>query len=151
MSSGNSCTFYKTINMQKIIFLISLVILNISSIAQNKQHKIVYDLSSADTAVQSTVLRQFNNVLKVAPNTQLEVVCHGPAIYMLVKSKVFFEEKMTELKGKGNVTFKVCANSMKRLNVDKSELIGLAEIVNVAILELSEKQMKGWSYIKAGH
>jgi intracellular sulfur oxidation DsrE/DsrF family protein len=27
----------------------------------------------------------------------------------------------------------------------------MAEIVPVAILELSEKQMKGWSYIKAGH
>jgi uncharacterized protein len=137
--------------MQKIFILTALLISVVAAAGQSKQHKIVYDLSSADTAIQSSILRQFNNVLKAAPNTQLEVVCHGPAIYMLVKSKIFFEEKINELKEKGNVTFKVCANSMKRLNVDKSELIALAEIVPVAILELSEKQMKGWSYIKAGH
>jgi uncharacterized protein len=137
--------------MQKFLFTVAFFISAIAAIAQNKSYKIVYDLSSADTAVHSSVLRQFNNVLKAAPNTQLEVVCHGPAIYLLVKSKVFFENKMNELKQKGNVTFKVCANSMKRLNVDKSELIALAEIVPVAILELSEKQMKGWSYIKAGN
>lgn len=119
--------------------------------AQNKQHKIVYDLSSSDTAEQSTVLRQFNNVLKAAPGTQLEVVCHGLAAYMLVKNKGYFEERMNEIKGKGKVTYKVCANSMKRLNIDKNDLMPIAEIVPVAILELSEKQMKGWSYIKAGH
>jgi uncharacterized protein len=137
--------------MQKIFILTALLISAAVATAQNKQHKIVFDLNSIDTAVQSSVLRQFNNVLKAVPNAQLEVVCHGPAVYMLVKNKVFFEDKMNELKEKGNVTFKVCANSMKRLNVDKSELISLAEIVPVAILELSEKQMKGWSYIKAGN
>lgn len=119
--------------------------------AQNKQHKIVYDLSSSDTAEQSTVLRQFNNVLKAAPGTQLEVVCHGQAAYMLVKNKGYFEERMNEIKRTGKVTYKVCANSMKRLNIDKSDLMPIAEIIPVAILELSEKQMKGWSYIKAGH
>ena len=136
--------------MQKTFFIIAFVIFANAAMAQNKQYKIVFDLSSSDTSVQSTVLRQFNNVLKAAPDAQLEVVCHGPAVFMLVKSKVLFEERMNELKGKGNVTFKICANSMKRFNVDKSELIPLAEIVPVAILELSAKEMDGWSYIKAG-
>jgi len=136
--------------MQKVFFIISLLVSATITSAQDIQYKIVYDLSSSDTAVQATVLRQFNNVLKATPDAQLEVVCHGQAIYMLVKNKIYFEEKMNELKIRGNVSFKVCANSMKRNNVDKSELISLAEIVPVAILELSEKQMKGWSYIKAG-
>ena len=136
--------------MQKIFFIAGFLFVTIFAAAQNLQHKIVFDLNSPDTAHQSSVLRQFNNVLKVAPNAQLVVVCHGPAIYMLVKSKVFFEDRMNELKAKATVSFKVCANSMKRLKVDKSELIALAEIVPVAVLELSEKQMQGWSYIKAG-
>ena len=123
--------------MQKFVFIIALFISTIPVIAQDKQQKIVFDLSSSDTAVHSTVLRQFNNVLKAAPNAQLEVVCHGPAIYMLVKNKVYFEEKMNELKSRGKISFKVCSNSMKRLQVDKSDLISLAEIVPVAILELS--------------
>ena len=136
--------------MQKIFFVITFLISATTSIAQRNQYNIVFDLSSNDTAVHSTVLRQFNNVLKAAPEAQLEVVCHGQAVYMLVKDKVYFEDRMKELKGKGKVAFKVCANSMKWLNVDKSELISLAEIVPVAILELSEKEKEGWSYIKAG-
>jgi len=137
--------------MQKLFFILVLAFFTTSAIAQSKQHKIVFDLSSSDTAVHSAVFRQFNNVLKAAPNTQIEVVCHGQAIYMLVKNKAYFEEKMNELKSKAKVSFKVCANSMKRFNADKSELIALAEIIPVAILELSEKQIEGWSYIKAGH
>jgi len=119
--------------------------------AQSEQQKIVYDLNSNDTAVHSTVLRQFNNVLKAAPGTELEVVCHGQAIYMLVKDKMYFEEKIKALKSMGKVNFKVCANSLKRMNVDQSLVSDLAEIVPVAILELAAKQKQGWSYIKAGN
>lgn len=137
--------------MRNLLLALSFLIVASVVNGQNKQYKIVFDLSSSDTADQSTVLRQFNNVLKAAPGTQLEVVCHGQAAYMLVKNKGYFEERMNELKGKGNVTYKVCANSMKRLNIDKNDLMPIAEIVPVAILELSEKQLKGWSYIKAGH
>lgn len=137
--------------MKKFSCLFILLVITISLAAQKKAQKIVYDLSTADTAVHSAVLRQFNNILKAAPNTKLEVVCHGQGINMLVKSKIFFEEKITALQQTGNVSFKACANSMKRLQIDKSDLLLLAEIVPVAILELSEKQQKGWSYIKAIH
>ena len=57
---------------------------------------------------------------------------------------------MNELKNTGQVSFKICANAMRRFQVDKSELISLVEIVPVAILEISEKQSQGWTYIKAG-
>lgn len=124
---------------------------SLSARSQSGHFKIVYDLVSADTADHSAVLRQFNNILKAAPDAELEVVCHGPAIYMMVKQKVFFEERMAALKSTGRVSYKVCANSLRRLGVDKSELIVLAEVVPVAILEIAEKQQQGWSYIKAGH
>lgn len=136
--------------MKKMIFFLAALFSATLSMAQNKTHKIVYDLNSPDTSVHSAVLRQFNNILKAAPESELELVCHGHAIYMLVKDKLFFEEKMKELKAKGKIRFTVCANSMKRLQVDKAQLCEWAEIVPVAILELSGKQMEGWSYIKAG-
>ena len=120
------------------------------SILNAQQHKIVYDLSSADTTDHSTVLRQFNNILTAASDAELEVVCHGQAIYMFVKGKAVLEDKMKELVKRGKITFKVCANSMRRYSVDKSQLIELAEVVPVAMLELSSKQQQGWSYIKTG-
>lgn len=136
--------------MQKIFFLLIILFSSISLSAQSK-HKIVFDLASADTAAHSGMLRQLNNVLREAPDAELEVVCHGPAVYMLVKDKTILEEKMKELITKAAVSFKVCANSMRRLGVDKSQLISLAEIVPVAMLELAKKQKEGWSYIWAGH
>lgn len=132
-----------------LLILVSTMFVVIAVSAQ--QHKIVYDLASDDTAVHAVVLRQFNNVLKAAPDTELEVVCHGTAPYMLVSGKAFFENAMKELQLKGKVHFKVCANSLRRLGIDKSQLLTLAEIVPVAILELSDKQKQGWTYIKAGH
>jgi uncharacterized protein len=137
--------------MNKNIFFFLLLFTSFSVRAQDEPNKIVFDISSGDTAVQGTILRQFNNILKAAPATELEMVCHGPAIFMMVKGKTLLEEKLSELKKKGSISIKVCANSMKRLQVDKSELISVAETVPVAILELSEKQRKGWSYIKAGN
>lgn len=136
--------------MSKIGMLVLVLVFSLQVNSQEKPHKIVFDLSSTDTAVQSVVLRQMNNILKAAPGSKLEVVCHGPAVYLLVKEKSFFEETMKELKSRGDVSLKVCANSMKRLGIVREELLPLAEIVPVAILELSTKQNEGWSYIKAG-
>jgi intracellular sulfur oxidation DsrE/DsrF family protein len=130
-----------------IVFLTSVF----AVMAQPIQHRIVYDLVSADTADHAAVLRQFNNVLNAAPDAELELVCHGPAIYMFVQEKMVFEDRVKTLMQKGKVYFRVCANSMKRLGVEKQQLSSMAEIVPVAILELSEKQQKGWSYIRAGH
>ncbi len=136
--------------MKKLIVTTVLAIFTTTVIAQPKPHKIVFDLNSKDTAVHTTLLRQLGNVLKAAPDAELEVVFHGQAVYMMVKSKVFFEDWINEVKSKGKVSYKVCANAMKRLNVLPEDLIPAAEIVPVAILELSEKQASGWSYIKSG-
>lgn len=137
--------------MNKFVLSLVLVIAISGLNAQSEKHKIVFDLNDGDTAAHSTVLRQFTNVLKAAPDTELELVCHGKAVNMFVKDKVYFEEKIKELKGKGNVSYKICANSLRRYNIDKSQVSDLAEIVPVAMLELSAKQKEGWSYIKAGN
>ena len=136
--------------MKKILFTL-LVFTSLSAVAQNKPHKLVFDLVSSDTADYAVVLRQFNNILKADPDAQLEVVCHGPAINMLVKDKTNVEERMKEVKNRANVSFKACANSMKRMKIEKSQLVSIADVVPVAMLELADRQMDGWSYIKAGH
>ena len=137
--------------MNKFFLSIALLIAATNINAQSEKHKIVFDLNSNDTAVQSTVLRQFTNILKAAPDAELELVCHGQAVFMFVSDKFYFEEKVKELKAKGNVSFKICANSMKRSNVDKSQINPLGDIVPIAMLEISSKEKQGWSYIKAGN
>lgn len=137
--------------MKKLLAFAVTIFIVFAVAAQTTHHKIVFDLASADTSDHSSVLRQFNNVLREAPDTELEVVCHGKAIYMLVKDSSSFEARMKELKGKAKVSFKICNNSMRRYGVTAAQLFPFAEVVPVSILELSEKQQQGWSYIRAGH
>jgi hypothetical protein len=134
-----------------LLFLSALVIFNTNSIAQKKQHKIVFDMAGSDTADHSAVIRQVNNILKVLPKTQVEVVFHGNSVYALTKNKTTVQDKIDDLVNNKHVIIAACNNSLKRLNLKKEDLISSAIVVPVAMLELMDKQEKGWSYIKAGH
>jgi hypothetical protein len=136
--------------MKYLLFLFtSIILFNASADAQKKQHKIVFDISTADTAAYSLVIRQVNNVLKVAPSTKIEVVFYGKAVYALVKDKTTVKEKIDDLVNNKHVVIAACNNSLIRFNLTKDDLILSAIVVPVAILELTDKQEKGWSYIKA--
>lgn len=134
-----------------LLFLSALVIFNTNSIAQKKQHKIVFDMAGSDTADHTAVIRQVNNILKNSPQTKVEVVFHGKAVYALVKDKTTVQDKIDDLVNNKHVVIAACNNSLKRLNLTKDDLISSAIVVPVAMLELMDKQEKGWSYIKAGH
>ena len=133
----------------RYFFLVSIMFISIAVNAQQKPQKIIYDISSADTAAQSTIFRQFNNILNAAPDTKIEVVYHGKAIKGVVKDSTFFSEQVKLALQRG-VIFSACNNSLKRVMVDPSRVLPGVQVVPVAILELSGKQQDGWSYIKAG-
>ena len=133
----------------KYFILSSLLFISVIVCGQQKSHKIIYDINSADTAAQSTIFRQFNNILTVAPDAQIEIVFHGQAITGLVKDKSFFAEKVKAAQQKG-IVFAACNNSLNRFKIDPSLVLPGVIVVPVAILELSGKQQEGWSYIKAG-
>lgn len=137
--------------MRKLLLACCLVLVAVIGRAQNGHQKIVFDLTSADTADYSRVLRQFSNILQLAPDAELEIVCHGGAVNLVLKEKADFLPQMLKLREKGKVSFAVCANSMKRMGVVKSQLQDFAEVVPMAMLELAKKQQEGWSYIWTGH
>lgn len=138
---NNSMTYFK----QLFIFFAGLFF----SLAGSAQHKIIWDMSSGDTAQQRGLYKQINNVLAVAPDTKIEVVFHGNSVYALLKDTGYHKEQIMALAQKG-VVFAACNNSLKSRNIDTSRVIQQAIIVPVSILELAKKQEEGWSYIKAG-
>ena len=121
-----------------------------SASAQNTHQKIVFDFVKADTADFRIMVAQVKNTLKEDPATDIEVVCYGPGLMMLVSDKTNVSKEMEELQKSPNVIFAACANTMRRLKVEKSQLVPFAKIVPVAMLELAIRQQEGWSYIKAG-
>jgi intracellular sulfur oxidation DsrE/DsrF family protein len=46
------------------------------------------------------------------------------------------------------VEFIACGNTMETLKIDKSELIDDVEIVTAGIVELIERQLRGYIYIR---
>ncbi|MFY7839943.1 MAG: DsrE family protein [Lacibacter sp.] len=133
--------------MQKLKLLFITLLLSAGS-AVKAQEKIVWEISSADTAHQRILFRQINNVLTAAPDTKIEVVFHGFAIFAVLKDTGYFHEQIKAAHKKG-VVIAACNNSLKSRNISKDRVIPEATIVPVSILEIAAKQREGWSYIKA--
>jgi hypothetical protein len=134
----------------KYLFIVVAFFITSIGYTQDKKLKVVWDVSDGDTTTTSGVFRQINNALVQVPDLQIEVVFHGPAIYMLVKDSTVFISRIKSAKEKG-VVLSACNNSMKRFKVDSSQLVEEAIIIPSAIVELIRKQSEGWSYLKAGH
>jgi intracellular sulfur oxidation DsrE/DsrF family protein len=113
-----------------------------------EHHKIVMQLTSSDTNVHKMVVRQLANILAAAPNSKIEVVCHGPGINILMTQQTKVHAKIIELKMKG-VEFIACENTMLEKKIARDEIIPEAGYVKVGVLEIVRKQEQGWSYIRA--
>ena len=135
------------------LFFFFVVLLVNKTIAQdqNKIHKVVMQLNSADTAVWSGMLGNIRNFQKVWPgNVIIEVVVHGKALNFLVASKSHLVpdvEAMTKL----GVVFNACENTMNKYGIKKEMLIPSVSSVTSGVAELVIKQEEGWSYIKTGY
>lgn len=139
--------------MKKIVLTVAGVFLFISGIvAQQNQHKIVFDFTKGDTASFSTIMRQLNNIVKATGgNAKLEVVCYGPGLDILMKERTTVQQQIEEFHGKYNVVFSACEASMQRRGIVKSQLLPQTVTIPLASLEISSRQQEGWSYLKAGY
>ena len=137
--------------MKKMLLFSGFVFFTSLIIAQQKTHRIVFDFTKNDTASFSTMMRQAKNILIETGNAQLEIVCHGPGLDMIMNDKTTVKNEVVELHNKYNVIFAACGATMKRRGVDKTQLFSFIVVVPLANLEFSAKQQEGWSYIKAGY
>ncbi|MFN0174902.1 MAG: DsrE family protein [Saprospiraceae bacterium] len=115
----------------------------------NTPYKMVFQLTSADTAVHTGLVKQLNNVLNAAPKSKIEVVCHNQGIAFLVSAKTLQSKKIQDLKAKG-VVFTACENTMRDRKIKREDLVPEAITVPAGIIEIVKKQRKKWAYIKAG-
>ena len=122
---------------------------NGSASKENNQHKIIFQLTTDDSLAHKALMKQLNNITTVAPDTKIEVVCHGPGLNMLVLGKTTVQEKILQMKMKG-VVFMACEFSMSERNIPKEKIIPEAGFVKAGIIEIVTKQEQGWSYIKSG-
>lgn len=108
-------------------------------------------MTSKDTVNQQALIRELNIISQTSPAAKLEVVTYGEGFNLVVKDRSAQQDAVAQLIKENRASFKVCAFSLKRNNVDKSQLIPGVEVVPDGIYEIISKQRDGWGYIKVGH
>ena len=119
--------------------------------AQQSDYRVAFDMSSRDSVSQQAVMREVEIIRSYNPTAKLEVVVYGMGLSMVLKDKSKYADAITKFSADGNIDFKVCAITMKRNNVDESNLVPGVKVVPDGIYELISKQREGWGYIKVAH
>lgn len=114
------------------------------------RHKVVIQLSNADTTVWKATIQNLKNLKKGwGEDVQIELVAHGPGIGFLMTEKTTQANAIHELKAKG-VAFMGCENTLRERKIDRAQLLPEAGTVPMGVGEVILKQEEGWSYLKAG-
>ena len=118
--------------------------------AIDNPRKIVFSIDSADKKEVNHVLSTINNVMKYyrPENTEIVVVAYSQGIKALLKNgdkeiRTRIEALMTY-----DVEFIACGNSMRTLKIDKKALLDDIEYATAGIVEIIERQLHGFVYIK---
>ncbi len=138
--------------MKKVLLLLPLLLALVhvgSAQSEARHHRIVMQLVSGDTLVHKGLMRQLRNMKEAAPDMELEVVCHGPGMDMLMSDRSIVADRVKEFSDKG-IHFLACENTIKERKLDRAQVLPSAGLVNAGIIHIVERQEDGWSYIKAG-
>lgn len=120
------------------------------NVSHSNMHKVVIQLSSADTVEHKGLLNNLKNLKEGWGDSVLvEVVVFGPGIDFVTKGKSTAEKEIQKMTEKG-VRFVVCRNTMKQKNISEEQIIPNVGFVPMGVGEIILKQEQGWSYLKAG-
>ena len=139
----------KFIKMKKIQIVLGLLCCSVVVVAQRADYKVVFDLTSRDTVDQKNMIRWLNEITESNPDAKMEVVMYSKGLELALKDRSCVAEDVTRLAANKNITFSVCAVSMKNNHVTADQLLPGIHVVPDGIYEIITKQREGWGYIKA--
>ncbi len=110
--------------------------------------KIVFPITHGDDESINHVLSSTNNVLKFygPEKVQIAIVCYSKGIRTLLKKEKFAPRVRSLMTY--DVEFIACGNTMRTKHIKKEDLIEGVQIVTAGIVELVERDLKGWIYIR---
>jgi hypothetical protein len=135
------------------ILIALTLLLAIAAVPQTPKthpHRVVFEVNSPSPAWDQ-VLGNIENMQKAfAPEpVQIEVVCFGKGLELLLKTDTAYEEHLKRVVDSG-VSVMACQNSMRKRNVTTADLLPFAGQVDSGAAEVVRKQEAGWSYLKSG-
>jgi uncharacterized protein len=116
--------------------------------AMAKKSRVVIQVSDADPAKWNLALNNANNVQKDlgAANVEIEIVAYGPGIGML-KADSVAGNRVNDAVASG-VKVVACENTMHAQKLAKPDMLASVGYVNAGVVELMQKQLEGWAYIR---
>jgi intracellular sulfur oxidation DsrE/DsrF family protein len=136
---------------QTLVLFAALLLIVPGAIAKSRpRHKVIIQLSNADTTVWKATIQNLKNLKNGwGDDVQIEVVAHGPGIGFLMREKTTQADAIHALKSLG-VAFVGCENTLRERKIDRSQLLPEAGTVPMGVGEVILRQEEGWSYLKAG-
>jgi len=121
--------------------------------SMDNPRKFIFPLTSDDENEISHLLSSVNNVIKFygVDNSEVVIVCYSKGIKATLKEPKF---KDKELKKRVlalmtyDVEFVACNNTMKTYKIKENDLLEDVEVVTAGIVELIERQLRGYTYIR---
>lgn len=132
-------------------FVIAAGVLSTTVVAQErKPHRIVFEVTSGDSQVWEAVLNNIENVQRAfgIDETEIRVVAHGRGIGLVMKTNTALGGRIGAL-ATPRVQFLACENTMKRLKIQKDDLLPVAGTVDSGVAAIVRLQEAGWSYIRS--
>lgn len=109
-------------------------------------HAVIH-VNFADPSRQEDALGNIENILKDVPEAQIEIVCHGKGIDLVVTKQSKHAEKMEALMKQG-VHFVACENTMTKKAIGKDALIAGVTTVSSGAIEVLRKQQESYGYFR---
>lgn len=112
-------------------------------------HRVVIELNVAGRMPQGFVLNNAQNLRRAfAPErVELEIVCHGPGLDLLLRRRNPLAARVAKLATAG-VAFAACGNTMRGRHLSKDALLPFVRVVPSGVAEVVRRQEAGWSYLK---
>ena len=147
-------------NLKKLFTLLIIAIMSITLFAETQladpkpsmenPRKFVFPITTSDRDEINHILGAANNVIKFygVDNTEVVIVAYSQGIKALLKRHDRKIAQRIQSLVTYNVEFIACQNTMDTLKIDKKKLLDDVEIVTAGIVELIERQLRGYIYIR---
>jgi uncharacterized protein len=123
-----------------------------------KPHRLLIHVDQNDPAVMNLALNNATNVIEYyrakGEDVDVDIVAYGPGLHMLRADTSPVQDRLKQLKGTAfpsKVQFSACGNTKENMEKKEGHSIAVlsdATIVPSGVVQLMEKQEKGWSYLR---
>ncbi len=112
--------------------------------------KFIFPITKWERDEVNHILGSANNVIKFygVDNTEVVIVAYAQGINALLKTRDSKIAARVKSLMTYDVEFIACQNTMTTLDIKKKDLLDGVEVVTAGIVELIERQLRGYIYIR---